>query len=94
MFRGKKQDEIKRLLQDDHAARMCATLDPEYRELIGVLVRALQRDPRARYASAEEFGRALSSLLPDPITARDEAVGLFRVVDALYKGKQPVQQRA
>lgn len=88
MFRDKDHDEIKRLLSDDHAARMCATLDPAYRDLIGVLVRGLQRGQGARYPSAEAFGRALSSLLPDPITARDETVRFFEHVHALYEGKR------
>lgn len=87
LFRKKKPDEIKRLLSDDHAARMAATLPAEYRPLISVLVRALQRDPAARYASAAEFGRALSALLPDPITARDEVVRFFSAIEALDQGR-------
>ncbi|MFT7517968.1 MAG: serine/threonine protein kinase, partial [Kiritimatiellia bacterium] len=65
LFRKKKPDEIKRLLDDDHAARMAATLPDEYGRIVGVLVRALQRDPAARYATASDFGRSLSMLLPD-----------------------------
>ncbi|TVQ92229.1 MAG: hypothetical protein EA397_07675 [Deltaproteobacteria bacterium] len=87
LFRKKKPDEIKRLLDDDHAARMAATLPAAYGPLVGVLVRALQRDPAARYASAADFGRALSSLLPDPITARDEVVRFYKVIDALDQGR-------
>ncbi len=89
MFHSKSKDEIKRLLADDHAARMAATLDPHYAGLVGVLVRALQRDPRARFESAEEFGRALSALLPDPITARDEVVRFFETLDAFDRGRAP-----
>jgi len=78
MFRDRKKEEIRRLLRDDHAARVAATLDgATYGPLISVLVRALQRDPSARYATAADFGRALSGLLPDPITARDEVVGFY-----------------
>lgn len=86
MFQNKSKDEIKRLLADDHAARMAATLDPHYAPLIGVLVRALQHDSRARFGSAEEFGRALSALLPDPITARDEVVRFFEYLEQLDGG--------
>jgi len=85
MFVDKSKDEIKRLLKDDHAARMAATLHPSYAALIGVLVRGLQRDPRARYNTAEEFGRALSSLLPDPITARDEVTRFFDQISNVEK---------
>jgi hypothetical protein len=51
-----------------------------------VLVRALQRDPKARYETAADFGRALSLLLPDPITARDEVVAFYRTGHALQEG--------
>lgn len=87
LFRGKQPDEIKRLLADDHAARMAALLDPAYSALIPVLVRALQRDPKARYATAADFGRALSSLLPDPITARDGVNRFSKMIDELREGK-------
>ncbi|MCB9677834.1 MAG: protein kinase [Alphaproteobacteria bacterium] len=90
MFHNKGKDEIKQLLADDHAARMAATLDPHYAPLVGVLVRALQRDARARFESAEEFGRALSALLPDPITARDEVVRFFETLEAFDRGAPPV----
>jgi len=93
LFRKKKPDEIKRLLDDDHAARMAATLPAEYGPLVGVLVRALQRDPAARYSTAADFGRALSALLPDPITARDEVVRYYRSVSAMEQG-QPVPAEA
>lgn len=86
VFVDKGKDEIKRLLADDHAARMAATLDPEYGPLVRVLIRALQRDPKARYGTAADFGRALSALLPDPITAREEVVRFFEKVEALQEG--------
>ncbi len=92
LFMDKGKDEIKRLLADDHAARMAATLDATYSPLVPVLVRALQRDPKARFQSAESFGRALSSLLPDPITARDEVTRFYELVHATDAGK-PVPGR-
>jgi hypothetical protein len=89
MFVDQGKDEIRRLLKDDHAARMAATLDgKEYGPMIGVLVRALQRDPSARYESAEAFGRALSALLPDPITDRDEVTRFYQKLDALDRGSR------
>ena len=87
MFDQRPPEDMKRLLNDDHAARMATQIDGEaYGVLVGVLVRALQRDPRARYVSASDFGRALSALLPDPITAREEVVRFFQVVEALDRG--------
>jgi len=94
LFEGKDKTTIKRLLLDDHAARMAATMDPlAYGPLVAVLLRALQRDPEARYVNAAEFGRSLSALLPDPITARDEVVSFYRLVAALNEGV-PVEQAA
>jgi hypothetical protein len=87
LFEQKPPEELKKLLLDDHAARMATTLDPSYGPLIGVLVRALQRDPEGRFPNASDFGRALSSLLPDPITARDEVVRFYIDIDALDRGK-------
>jgi len=86
LFNKKKPAEIKRLLLDDHAARMAATLDPSYGPLVNVLVRALQRDASARFTSAQQFGRALSALLPDPITSRDEVTRFYSIVNALNEG--------
>lgn len=90
MFRNRKREDIRRLLRDDHAARVAATLDgAQYGPLISVLVHALQRDPGARYGSAEAFGRALSALLPDPITARDEVTRFYQQLDALAAAPAP-----
>jgi serine/threonine-protein kinase len=78
MFVDQDKETIRRLLRDDHAARMAATLDGAgYGPLIGVLVRALQRDPAARFESCASFGRALSTLQKDPVTARDELGRFF-----------------
>lgn len=80
MFKGKKEDEIRRLLQEDNPVRVASSLHPQYAPLMNVLVRALQRDASSRFPTAAAFGRALSELLPDPITARDE---VLRFQDAL-----------
>jgi hypothetical protein len=53
--------------------------------LVRVLIRGLQRDARSRFATAADFGRALSDLLPDPITAREDTARFFRQVHALYE---------
>lgn len=85
MFKGREEEEIRRLLLDDHAARMASTLDAQYAPLVRVLVRALQRDPAARFATAGELGRALSELLPDPITAREETVRFYQRILELHQ---------
>ncbi|MFT6142169.1 MAG: serine/threonine-protein kinase [Myxococcota bacterium] len=86
MFPDKTPDIVKRLLAEDHPVRMVAQLDPAYRVLVEPLTRALERNARNRYPDAAEFARALSALLPDPISARDEVVRFYGGVDALHKG--------
>ncbi len=87
LFQDKSKDEIRRLLADDHAARMAATLDPAFAPLVGPLVRALQRDPLARHGTAEEFGRALAAVLPDPVTTRDELVRFHDRMVVFHEGR-------
>ena len=90
MFTDQSKEEIRRLLQDDHAARVVASLDGQaYGPLVSVLIRALQRDPEARFSSAEEFGRELAKLLDNPVSARDAIISFYRVVE----GGQPSGDR-
>lgn len=65
---------FKKLLLSDEAARRATQLPNEYSELSRVLVRALQRDPNARFENAEEMGRGLSELVPDLVQARQALV--------------------
>lgn len=87
LFRKKKQAEIKRLLQDDHAVRMVATLDDSYQNIVPVFMKALSVEPRARYQTAGRFATALSAILPDPVTVREEMVRFYAIMDALEQGK-------
>jgi hypothetical protein len=83
MFKGRSEAEIRRLLNEDHGARLAATLDTHYAPLIKVLVRALQRDPAARFATAADMAKELSDLLPAPVQARDETVQFWRQISEL-----------
>lgn len=89
MFKGYAEEDIRRLLSEDHASRVVPTLDAQYSPLIKVLQRALARHPRERFATAADFGRALSDLLPDPVTVRDEMSGFFNQVDAIQRRETP-----
>lgn len=71
---------IRRALALDEAARRAAGLGGAYADVGSVLVRALQRDPAARFRSGEAMGKALGLLVADPMSARDE---LVRFVDEL-----------
>lgn len=74
---------IRRRLAEDEAARRAARLGGEWADLGGLLVRALQRDPAARFRSAAAMGRALGALVPDPMGARDR---LVRMVAEIRRG--------
>ena len=71
LFTEKEPDVLKELLSRDEAARRAARMSREYSGLARVLVRALQRDPAARFESALAMGRALAGLVQDPVSARD-----------------------
>jgi len=71
LFKEKEPDVLKQLLQHDESARRAARLPREYAGLARVLVRALQRDPAARFESALAMGRALAGLVQDPVSARE-----------------------
>lgn len=86
LFPEKDEAEIRELLARDEAARRAARLMGEAGPLGNILVRALQRDPAARFASAAEMGRALGALLSDPVTAR-EGVERFQAEMAQLDGR-------
>lgn len=71
LFPEKDESVIRTLLEQDEAARRAARIMGQPGNLGSILVRALQRDPRARYASAEDMARALAQVVPDPIGSRE-----------------------
>ena len=88
LFTKKKQADIKRLLQDDHAIRMAATLDRSYQPLVDLFMRALKADPNERFSTAASFGSGLAELVPDPISARDELVRFYTMMVELNEGRE------
>jgi serine/threonine protein kinase len=90
---GKKEKnnhkEMKKMLKGDEAARRANSLSGLNNALISHLVRALQRDQSGRYLSADEMGTALTSLVPDPVTARNDLNSfLVKVEDLKRSGKR------
>jgi eukaryotic-like serine/threonine-protein kinase len=74
LFPEKGASEIRDLLLKDEAARRASTLVGPYAVLVPTLIRALQRDPAARFASMQTFGRALLGLLSDPPSSQEHLV--------------------
>ncbi len=85
MFKGRSEDEIRSLLERDHAARLVQSLEPSYAPLAAVLQRSLQVDPLQRHATAAELGRNLADILPDPITVRDEMSRFYDRIQELAR---------
>jgi len=93
LFREKDPEAVRALLAQDEAARRASKLSGQHAALAGVLIRALQRDPQARYPSAAALGRALGGLARDPLVAREQLVRFQRFVVATRSGNN-VERRS
>lgn len=82
LFPEKEPEQIRALLDRDEAVRRASALTGPFNPLARVLMRALQRDPAARFDSAAAMGRALSEMIVDPVTARDRLVRFQREIQA------------
>jgi serine/threonine-protein kinase len=71
LFDDKDNTRIREKLAADDAARKAAALGGIWRDLGSLLVRALQRDPSARFPSAAAFSRALSGVVGDQMAAQE-----------------------
>ena len=82
-------------MAQDEAARRASKLGGPHSALAGILVRALQRDPAARFPSARAMGAALSDLGQDPVTAREHLLHFHRTLDLLTsQGATPSRKPA
>ncbi len=84
---------IRRALASDEAARRAASVGGAYAEVGKVLIRALQRDPAARFRSADAMGRALGHLVADPMGARNELVRFVEELRERDRGGAPTSEQ-
>ncbi len=89
LFPEKDPETVRALLAGDEAARRAARLGRDFRGLGSVLVRAMQRDPIARFSDAGALGRALSGLISDPVTAREQLIRIQERLAALNRPDAP-----
>ena len=94
LFTEKEPAVVRDQLAQDEAARRASRLSGQHAALGGVLVRALQRDPQARFPSAAAMGRALGALARDPVVAREQLVRFQRFVVATRNGNSPERRSA
>ena len=83
IFADRDTQLIRERMERDDGARQATTLSGPYRDLGPILVRALQRDPMARYPTALHFARALAELVPDPIVTRETLIEFQQKISTL-----------
>ncbi|MGC6509958.1 MAG: serine/threonine protein kinase [Myxococcota bacterium] len=89
LFPNRKSSVVITEAERDEGARRANKLGPEYARLKPILVRALQRDPNARYRTAEEMGRALAELVPELLMAREQIIELQNTIMNFVSGGRP-----
>jgi len=89
LFQEKDPAKVRPLLANDEAARRAARLGRDYGGLGAILVRALQRDPAARFQGAGAMGRALAGLISDPVKAKEQLVRLQARLTELNRPDAP-----
>lgn len=88
MFTKVEQSDItlmKQYLREDMVGQKISKLSGNYETLREILLCAAQRDPNARYATAQEMADALSVLIPDPVIAQTDLSILLRKIQSLRK---------
>ncbi len=88
LFPEKEPKDLRAALAADEGAKRAIGLSGPAGALAPVLVRALQRDPQARFASALAFQRGLGQLLASPVTAREQLVHFWATLMEL-QGESP-----
>jgi len=83
LFPEKKPAILRGLMVEDEGARRANRLSGEHAPLASLLVRALQRDPAARFRNCRELGQALAGLVPDPVAAREQLVSFYGTLRTL-----------
>jgi serine/threonine protein kinase len=102
LFPEREPKDLRAALAADEGAKRAIGLGGPAGVLAPVLVRALQRDPRARFASALDFQRTLGALLANPVTAREQLVHFWATLMELqgeipggaYRSQASIQDRS
>jgi serine/threonine protein kinase len=88
LFPETEPKDLRAALAADEGAKRAIGLGGPAGVLAPVLVRALQRDPQARFVSALAFQRSLGGLLANPVTAREQLVHFWATLMEL-QGETP-----
>ena len=71
------------LLKSDAPVKRVSELGSEFEHLKRILIKALQRDPKIRYASARDMGDSLAKLVPEMVQSRQDLIAFTREVEML-----------
>ena len=88
LFPETEPKDLRAALAADEGAKRAIGLSGPAGVLAPVLVRALQRDPNARFPSALAFQRSLGGMLANPVTAREQLVHFWATLMEL-QGESP-----
>ncbi len=91
LFPEKDSRELRQLMNNDEGARRANRLAGPLGPLVPVLLRALQRDPAARFAGTMAMAQSLGRLVPDPVRAREQLLHFQQTVTQLEAGQSVPQ---
>ncbi len=91
----KDPNKIRQLMQQDEPIRRVMKLGEGYKSLQDVLIRSLQRDPAARFSSADEMGQALDGLVRNSVVAQQDLIALLMELQRARKkrGLSPMREQ-
>lgn len=93
LFTEREPKDLVRLMMADEGARRAARLTGPHAGLGRVLMRALQRDPHARYPSCGSMGEELAALISEPLRAREQLLRFHATVEALARSEASGEAR-
>ena len=76
---------MKQLLASDEPVKRVLALNLPNKNLKECMVRVLQRDPSARFATGDDMAKFLGKLVPDPVVAVADLTALMARVEVLKK---------
>lgn len=77
--------KMKQLLASDEPVKRVLALNLANKKLKECMVRSLQRDPSARFATGDDMAKFLGRLVPDPVVAVADLTALMVRVSAMKK---------
>jgi serine/threonine-protein kinase len=94
LYTEREPRDLVNLMHADEGARRAARLSGPHAALGPLLMRALQRDPHARYPSCASMAMDLASLIPEPVSARDQLLRFYATVLALDRSEGAAVERS